>query len=351
MTSRWYQRPSSLPIAVAVMALMIIVVGGSIRIMDAGESCPDWPTCFGTWGFDVSVEEQEAWWEENPSEIDSRGEDHRYTTFEIFIEWVHRLLASIMAIPVLANFLIIRKKREFYGEDLVKVSFLTGILLIIQGAAGAITVMYDNVDWSVAAHLVLALIFVSVLLWQFFKMRKLEGANWPMFYSPSAFKKSELKRFNVLTTAILILMVLGAWVASTAGGDYNQGCSVGFPDGWPKCQGEWLPGFEGPGIIIQMIHRFGAGIVGIALILGSMRIRESTQEHSAHGGFSKCFDLATGFWLLNVFVGGLYIVFAKMGDFPEGLSLVHLVVGVASFLSAMIGVMLLNLSEEASEDE
>ena len=137
MTSRWYQRPSSLPIAVAVMALMIIVVGGSIRIMDAGESCPDWPTCFGTWGFDVSVEEQEAWWEENPSEIDSRGEDHRYTTFEIFIEWVHRLLASIMAIPVLANFLIIRKKREFYGEDLVKVSFLTGILLIIQGAAGA----------------------------------------------------------------------------------------------------------------------------------------------------------------------------------------------------------------------
>jgi hypothetical protein len=34
-------------------------------------------------------------------------------------------------------------------------------------------------------------------------------------------------------------------------------------------------------------------------------------------------------------VGGSYIVFAKVGDFPEWLSLLHLVVGVGAFLAAV----------------
>ena len=56
-----------------VITFLVIALGGIIRIYDAGESCPDWPTCFGTLGFDVSEAEQEAWYEANPDEIDSRG--------------------------------------------------------------------------------------------------------------------------------------------------------------------------------------------------------------------------------------------------------------------------------------
>ena len=79
MESKWFRRPSTLPLAIAIMAMMIIVVGGTIRIYDAGESCPDWPQCFGTWGFDVSQEDQGIWYDET-EEYDSRGPDHRYTT-------------------------------------------------------------------------------------------------------------------------------------------------------------------------------------------------------------------------------------------------------------------------------
>ena len=347
----WYKRPSTIPLSITVMALMIILIGGSVRVLDAGESCPDWPQCFGQWSFDVSESEQESWYSANPEEIDSRGSDHRYTTFEIFTEWVHRLLASLMAIPVLANFLLLRKKREIYGEHLVKVSFITGILLIVQGIAGYVTVKFNNEDWTVALHLVLAISFVSILLWQWILMRKAEGAKWPMFSAPTNFVAKELKRFTLLSGAILVLLILGSWVASTSGGNYNQACSVGFPNGWPQCQGDWLPTLDGPGILIQMIHRIGAGVVGIALILGSMRIRESVREMGAHIGFSRCFDFATGFWMLNVFVGGLYIVFANNGDFPEGLSLLHLSVGVASFLSAIIGTMLLKVTTCEDDDD
>ena len=41
--------------------------------------------------------------------------------------------------------------------------------------------------------------------------------------------------------------------------------------------------------------------------------------------------------MLNILVGGMYIVFANNGDFPEGLSLLHLSIGIACFLSAAIG--------------
>ena len=148
---------------------------------------------------------------------------------------------------------------------------------------------------------------------------------------------------------IFLHLILGAWVSSSP--NTNQGCSIGFPDGWPKCQGEILPSLDNSGVLIQMVHRIGAGVVGIALILGVMKVKENVREQGVHNAYSKCLDTAVGFWLANVFVGGLYIVYAKMGDFPEGLSLLHLVLGVASFLSASIGLMLLRLSEEGAEDE
>ena len=72
-----------IPFIVAVMVLLIVVTGGWVRISDAGESCPDWPTCFGEFGFNISSEKQMEWWSENPDEADSRHEndpDFTYTT-------------------------------------------------------------------------------------------------------------------------------------------------------------------------------------------------------------------------------------------------------------------------------
>ena len=142
----------SLPLFIAVIAMVVTVVGGTIRIYDAGESCPDWPQCFGSMGGSMFLKKTKA----NGTILlknTTIRPDHRYTTFEVFVEWVHRLIASLLAIPVLANFLIIYRKREIYGNDLVKVSFATGILLTIQGIAGAVTVRFDNADWTVALHL------------------------------------------------------------------------------------------------------------------------------------------------------------------------------------------------------
>jgi len=326
------------------MALFIIAAGGTIRINDAGESCQDWPQCFGTWGFDVSVDEQGAYWAENPDEIDSRGADHRYTTFEIFSEWFHRLLVGIIAVPVLLNAIIARKMVDTYGKSVYYSTLFSGILLIVQALVGALTVYMDNIDWSVAMHLSLASIFTSSFLYQFYAMRRAEKPDSGLFNIHSDFVSSSKKRVDSMVGAVFTLLILGAWVSTTAGGQYNQGCSVGFPDGWPKCNGSFLPSLDGPGILVQMIHRFGAVLVGLILVSGSARLRADARQFEVTPAFGRITDWAAGLWILNVLVGGSYIVLADMDDFPEWISLLHLLFGVLCFLVAVSASFILRLN-------
>lgn len=336
MEPPWWRRPSTLPLVLAVMALLIVSVGGAIRINDAGESCPEWPTCFGTWHFVVSEDDQAAYWEANPDQIDSRGEDHRYTVFQIFVEWFHRMLVGVIAVPIVYNVLAMRKRQERYGPKVERAAQFSAVLLLIQATAGYITVRFDNADWTVALHLSLACIFTAGLLWQYMAMRIREGVSWGFLRAPAEFVAAQSVRVHSMTAAVGLLLVLGAWVSSSAGGQYNQSCSVGFPNGWPKCQGSFLPSLDGPGIFIQMIHRFGALLVGLVLVLGVSNLRVASRQEPGSAELVRLAEITTGVWMLNVMVGGSYIVFAKVGDFPEWLSLLHLVVGVGAFIAAVV---------------
>ena len=279
-----------------------------------------------------------------PDQIDSRGADHRYTIFEIFVEWFHRLLVGIIAVPILINAIVAQKLKSEYGEGLRNLAVVSGFLLIIQAIAGAITVYFDNADWTVAMHLSLASIFTSLLVWQYIAMRAHEGAQWAFLSASKSFLNRQKKRLISITASVFILLILGAWVSSTAGGNYNQSCSIGFPNGWPKCQGSILPSIDGPGILVQMIHRFGAAIVGLILILTAARIRVDARDSGEGEAFSRATEVVTGFWILNVFVGGMYIVFADSKEFPEFISLLHLVFGVTSFIAAAVTLMMLRLA-------
>ena len=345
--SSW-RMPSMLPLALVAMAGIIIIAGGTIRILDAGESCPDWPKCFGKYTFVISEEEQEAFWEEFPEHEDSRGIEHRYTVLEIFSEWIHRLLAAIIAIPVLINFLMVYKMREKYGQKVLNTSIAVGVLLILQAAAGAVTVVYDNVDWSVALHLSMATIFTATIVYQYLQMKVVEGSNWSFIKTSKSFLQSSKKRFYGSGAAVFILMILGAWVSSTAGGNYNQACSIGFPDGWPACRGSLLPNLKGePGVIVQMVHRFGAVIVGALLVINANKMRLKVSEFAVAKVWANVLDFVTGFWILNVAVGGSYIIFANDGDFPEWLSLLHLVIGVSAAITGLLGIMFHKIASDA----
>ena len=83
-------RMAKLPLVIAFMALLTTIVGGYVRITDAGESCPDWPLCFGKFHPFTDADDQLKWWEDHPDEADSKHSDdpdHTYASFQIFSEW------------------------------------------------------------------------------------------------------------------------------------------------------------------------------------------------------------------------------------------------------------------------
>ena len=334
------------------ITILVIAAGGVIRIYDAGESCPDWPTCFGTWGFDISEEEQKEWFDENPSEIDSRGSSHTYTSFQIFTEWIHRLLAGVVLGPlVILNWLVIRKDDELTNE--VKLASVISVVLIgWQGFLGYVTVKLDNLHWSVALHLASALLFLMSLVWIWLATvrDKEEIPRWIEFDPILA--KRWANRIAFLSFGTFLTLFLGVFVSTTPGA--NQGCGVsGFPESWPLCNDsiyEKIVDFEAQS---QILHRLLVSIVGIILAITCYIIWKENKEGEYGTLLCKWIWMSSILYLINMGLGGMYVLSAKLDNFEivyfELLSLVHLMLGSLVFVmitSIMVTIRVVTLYEK-----
>ena len=334
--------------ALVIVTFLVIALGGVIRIYDAGESCPDWPTCFGTIGFDVSEAEQEAWYEANPDEIDSRGSGHRYTIFQIFTEWAHRLLAGVVLGPlVLLNWLIVRRD-EGLGSEARLASSVAVALIVWQGAVGWLTVRMDNEHWSVALHLGSALAFMLSLIWLWLAISRDRGdlSYWVDFESVD---DKWGNRLLGLSAAVLFTLFSGAFVSTTGGA--NTGCGVGgLYDSWPLCRGELLPSIHDWVLQSQIIHRWM--VVGVAAgLLGASWL--AWKEFGSDSVLCKWFWGSTALYLVNIGIGASYILSWDVNDdYTESLSLIHLLVASLSFIvlsTAWMGTTMALVEEEYDE--
>jgi len=320
--------------------VVVIGLGGLIRIYDAGESCPDWPLCFGTIGFDISEEEQEAWYIENPDEVDSRGSGHRYTTFQIFTEWFHRILAGLVLGPlVILNWYMLKG-----GEGEVKfASTLTVVLIVWQGAIGWLTVEMDNLHWSVALHLSSALAFTMSMFWLWLTLTRMEDGlpGWLRFdYSIS--KKWKV-RVGLLSLGAFFSIFSGTFVSTTPGA--NFGCGVnGLPDSWPLCDGKIVDSVEDVVAQSQIIHRWFVGLMLIALISASYSI---SNEQSGNNVLRNWIWASTFLFFANTSIGAIYVISWDLEEgFFEFLSLVHLMMASLTFVTMAISWIGCSIAED-----
>ena len=320
--------------------MVVIGLGGLIRIYDAGESCPDWPLCFGTIGFDISEEEQEAWYIENPDEVDSRGSGHRYTTFQIFTEWFHRILAGLVLGPlVILNWYMLKG-----GEGEVKfASTLTVVLIVWQGAIGWLTVEMDNLHWSVALHLSSALAFTMSMFWLWLTLTRMEDGlpGWLRFdYSIS--KKWKV-RVGLLSLGAFFSIFSGTFVSTTPGA--NFGCGVnGLPDSWPLCDGKIVDSVEDVVAQSQIIHRWFVGLMLIALISASYSI---SNEQSGNNVLRNWIWASTFLFFANTSIGAIYVISWDLEEgFFEFLSLVHLMMASLTFVTMAISWIGCSIAED-----
>lgn len=238
--------------ATAILTFLLIVLGGTVRVFEAGLSCPDWPKCYG------------LWW---PFPVDAAVTG--YTNFQVFLEWVHRLLAAVVGGMALVMTVWAYRLRQV-NPKLFPVMVVALVVLALQVKLGGLSVLLQNINWSVAVHLGNALIFYALLL----SVTML--ASRPAEVRPLEVSRRYKWVLSLLMVAVYCTVLLGAMVSKSYAG--------GVCGGLFSCLGEWLPRGDF-GQLLHMKHRYMAlCVLVLALTLYILRVREvQPVQRSASG--------------------------------------------------------------------
>ena len=151
-----------------VALIVLVVVGGATRVMEAGLACPDWPLCYGSFlpGKQMNV--------------------------QVFLEWFHRLDAFLVGVALLVQFvfaLIFKSKLPYW------LIWAYGILLFLvafQGALGALTVLQLLSSTIVTTHLAVALTLVALMSMISQRLLQVKESPAPIWWSYMGFSSLAL---------------------------------------------------------------------------------------------------------------------------------------------------------------
>jgi heme a synthase len=207
-----------------VLAWLLMAVGGFVRASESGLGCPDWPACHGRL---------------------VAGGHHA------LIEEVHRWIATVLILGI-AGLLF----AAWHDRGLRRPMLVVAALLVVQVVLGGVTVLLNNVSWTVVAHygtaalLTAALVFVAVRL-----ARPEERAG----ASP--------RLVAVFAGSAFVLLLLGSTVATT---DSHTACGQGFP----LCNGSLAPALDHH-VAINLAHRAVAGAMLVFAVIVYLRTRHT----------------------------------------------------------------------------
>lgn len=124
----------------AIVTLLLMAVGSATRVMNAGLACPDWPLCYGK-----LVPSQQM-------------------NLQVFLEWFHRLDASLVGFSAIALVGISWWNRQRLPGWLPWAATFALGLIVFQGVLGGLTVTELLRFDIVTAHLGTALLFFVTLV-------------------------------------------------------------------------------------------------------------------------------------------------------------------------------------------
>ena len=127
---------------------VLMLLGAYTSAIGAGLSCPDWPTCYGTW---IPVLQPEI------------VANSPYSAWQIFAEWAHRGLAMIVGVLILLTTLMAWKTQRQHRIVVWSATLALG-LLPVQFVLGGLTVTELLQPVIVTTHLGVAVLIVLSLM-------------------------------------------------------------------------------------------------------------------------------------------------------------------------------------------
>lgn len=260
------------------MVFFLIPLGASVRAMNAGLACPDWPLCFG----------------------DIIPDYHP----QVYFEFIHRVLAGVVGIYFFTISYFIFKDKGISSSN-KKVTAFAVVLLVAQIIMGGLTVTLQLHEYIVAAHLSMGTGFFAVLVWLYTSIQ-----------SPAAdVSVGKIKNFSVVAMlAVYGQIILGGLVAS----HYAALACTDFP----LCYGKWIPTLKGI-IGLHVIHRLGAYALFVILCSYIYVIYKNTQVEWARRLARHVFILI----FLQIAIGIANVLLFR----PPLITVLHLAFGTALF--------------------
>lgn len=317
-------------IAVAVLVLAMVVVGGSTRLTGSGLSITEWKPVTG-----AIPPLGESHWEAEFTRyrnIPQYQQINRGMTLAEFKgiywwEWSHRLLGRLVGLVFFVPFVVFMIRREIPRRLMLRLGglFVLGGLQGLVGwwmvASGLLNRVYVAPE-RLMIHLGLAFALLGALVWT--ALDAWAGGARQTLPSPWG------RRGLWLTGLIFFQVLLGALVAGNhAGLIYND---------WPLMNGSFFPAdYAGPGFwatvahsqgAVQLHHRLVAYLLtAVAIAFGVAAWRSSYLSRDA-----KLLALAvTAAVLLQALLG----IVTLMAVVPIGLGVAHQVMAAATLCLAV----------------
>jgi len=253
----------------AILAFVVVVLGGYTRLSDSGLGCPDWPGCFGHIAPTQNAEHyanESAW-------------------HKAWVEMRHRYLAELLGLIIVVIAGLSIRARRVPGMR-VAFAMVLLVLVVLQGMLGMLTVTWLLTPLIVTAHLVGGLTTFALLVWLWLSMRA-EARSVDGYTVLAGNRVVENGRHarvwaGLALAALAIQVGLGGWTSSNY-------ATIACPD-LPKCQNQWVPAeadFENAFVLwrghtinyaggvldhparvaIHFTHRVGAVVAGTLLLL------------------------------------------------------------------------------------
>lgn len=294
-------------LATTIATYILIMVGGMVRASDAGLGCPDWPKCFGRY-YPPLTESQV------PSDVDASKFDFQLA----WIEYTNRFVGVIIGLLILGTLVIaIRNHRD--NARILYPSIGAFVLVLFEGWLGGQVVASELETWVLTAHLILALVIVSLLLYAtvagFFPNSK-PFTNMPV----------HRRRLGWLAIAVLLLTLVQVGFGTQLRGELEN---IENEQGEILARSKWI---EETGWV-DMVHRSYSWLI----VAGMVGIVYYTHRKIDPSRWLRMIAKASVGLLAVQIVAGIGMAY---GGLPPALQVVHLITA-SLFVGALTLIYLL----------
>jgi cytochrome c oxidase assembly protein subunit 15 len=299
-------------LSTTVATYLLIMVGALVRAAGAGLGCPDWPRCFGRWIPPVSVSQL-------PSEFDAT----QFNAVLTWTEYINRLLGVSIGLLIVATLVVaIRWHRD--KPRLIWPSVAATLLVAYQGWLGGQVVLSGLTPWIITAHMLLALIIVTLLLYATFHAR-LQAAGLQRSTDPARRRL----RYAVAVVGVMALLQIGIGTQVRGGMEHAVDLDPTLP------RSEWLAQVAS----MDALHRGFAQAVFIGVLALGLWVR---RRFANDRGLTRS---ATASVILVLSQLGLGVALTSLA-LPAVAQVLHLL--VASTLLGALTLMALQSQREPS---